>query len=328
MRVADRAQMESTVALLALLLVAGAAPVPPRRPPAPHPTAPAPKSAFQASQARASAKDGPEYVCVPAGTFALGCVAGDRECEDDEKPSHAVRLSSPFWMGSTEVTVAAFGRFVADQKYRTTAESDGWSYVLDGRIVRKPGVKWDSPGRDQAPNEPVVHVSWYDAQAYCAWAGGRLPSEAEWEYAARGGKPGRKHVWGGAARPVVVGLKYANVWDETARRAFPEEQDVFVGYDDGYVTAAPVASFAPNGFGLYDMAGNVLEWCADWYNKNYYTPSPRRDPQGPRTGSERVLRGGSWNDGPTYLRLSDRFGYVPALHNDTIGFRCVRDIAP
>ncbi len=289
---------------------------------------PALRSGPRAGEVRTSAREGLEYVYVPAGTFSLGCVGGDRECEDDEKPRHRVRISSPFWMGRTEVTVAAFGRFVVEEKYRTAAESDGWSYVLEGRILQKPGVRWDSDGSAPAADKPVVHVSWYDARAYCSWAGGRLPSEAEWEYAGRGGKLAGRHVWGNAPSPLAGGARHANVWDESARRVFPEEQDVFAGYDDGYVYSSPVGSFAPNGFGLRDMAGNVLEWCADWYNKNYYRASPPRDPQGPPMGSERVLRGGSWNDGPTYLRLSDRFGYVPSLHNDTIGFRCVLDAAP
>jgi len=266
----------------------------------------------------------PLYVHVPPGTFEMGCVATEKGCSDDEKPRHAVTLGSGFWLGRTEVTVAAFRQFVTATRYRTTAESDGWSYVVENRIVQKPRVTWESAS---GPEAPVAHVSWYDAAAYCAWAGGRLPSEAEWEYAARGGTAAARYVWGGDATPIVRGKNHANVWDEAAKREYPKQTEIFAGYDDGHVRPAPVASFEPNALGLHDMAGNLMEWCADWYNKLVYG-APRRDPRGPAMGSERVLRGGSWNDGPAYLRLSDRFGHAPVLHNDSIGFRCARDAAP
>jgi formylglycine-generating enzyme len=272
----------------------------------------------------ARAKDGLDYVAIGPGSFDMGCAAGDSACDEDEKPRHRVELPARLWVGRTEVTVAAFGRFVADARHRTTAESDGWSYVLEGRITQKPGVKWDTGSAD----EPVSHVSWYDAVAYCAWSGGRLPTEAEWEYAARGGITGARHVWGDAPTPQIDGAKQANVWDEAAKKVFPATKNIFAGYDDGFVYRAPAATFVPNRFGLHDLAGNVMEWCADWYNKLYYASSPAAAPKGPPMGGERVLRGGSWNDGPTYLRLSDRFGNAPALHGDNIGFRCARDVPP
>jgi formylglycine-generating enzyme required for sulfatase activity len=275
-----------------------------------------------------SAKDGLDYVFVPPGTFDMGCAPRDAACTADEKPVHHVEISSALWVGRTEVPVEAFGAFIKATRHRTTAESDGWSFVMEGKIVQRPGTLWSTPSSPPIAHLPVTHVSWYDAATYCAWAGGRLPTEAEWEYVARGGRPPRVHVWGDEATPLVGGVKQANVWDESLRRLFPAEKDVFVGYDDGFVRTAPVGSFAPNAFGLHDLAGNVLEWCADWFNKNTYAAGPARDPKGPPTGGERILRGGSWNDGPAYLRLSDRFGFAPSLHNDVAGFRCVRDQAP
>ena len=272
---------------------------------------------------RASAREGVEYVWIAAGAFEMGCVPGDGECADDERPRHHVELSG-FWLGRTEVTVEACGRFLAETKHRTTADSDGWSHVLEHRIVQKPGVRWDSPGAGPSARAPVAHVSWYDAHAYCAWAGGRLPTEAEWEYAARGGTGGT-YVWGTAKAPSVAGARHANVWDESAKRVFAGAKQTFAGYDDGHVYAAGVATFAPNRLGLHDMAGNLLEWCADWYTRKYYQSGPVRSPKGPPVGAERVLRGGSWNDGPVQLRVSERFGFSPGLHNDSVGFRCVRD---
>ena len=274
------------------------------------------------------AKDGLPYVYVAAAPFDMGCVEGDERCADDEA-RHRVELSS-FWMGQTEVTVAAFRHFMSETKYRTTAESDGWSYVLESRIVQRLGRRWDAPGdaADEGDTRPVVHVSWYDAATYCTWSGGRLPREAEWEFAARGGRPGSIHVWGNEELPVVAGAKQANVWDESVKRQMPDARNIFAGYDDGFARTSPVGAFPPNGFGLHDLAGNVMEWCADWFNKYYYASTKERDPKGPAVGAERILRGGSWNDGPAYLRLSDRFGYAPALHSETIGFRCVRDAAP
>ncbi len=273
-------------------------------------------------------KDSLDYVYLAAGAFELGCIPGDADCEPDEMPRHRVELSSGFWLGRSEVTAAAFQRFVAETKYRTTAEADGWSYVLHNRIEPKAGVRWDSPSLERVRDYPVVHVSWYDAAAYCSWSGGRLPSEAEWEYAARAGTPAARSVWGNARTPLVDGVKQANAWDESARILFPDAKHLFAGYDDGFLFSSPAGSFPPNPWGLLDMAGNVQEWCADWWSRDAYARSPVRDPRGPAVGGERVVRGGSWNDGPAHLRVSDRLGYAPALHTESIGFRCARDGPP
>ena len=150
-------------------------------------------------------------------------------------------------------------------------------------------------------DHPIVNVSWNDATAYCEWAGGRLPTEAEWEWAARGGKSGLVYPWGNEI----------------------SQQNAKYDSEDGTV---PVGSYPANGFGLYDMAGNVWEWCSDWYDENYYSQSPDRDPQGPSSGERRVLRGGAWNYNPRDLRASDRDRSLPDDRFNVTGFRCVREV--
>jgi sulfatase modifying factor 1 len=179
-----------------------------------------------------------------------------------------------------------------------------------------PGWSWE--------DHPITMVTWEDAVAYCRWVGGRLPTEAEWEYAARGGEEGKKYVWGDAKTPLVKGVKHANVADQSAKRKY-SDWTIFEGYDDGYKWTSPVGYFEPNGFGLYDMAGNVEEWCSDWYGEDYYDGSPRRDPQGPSSGDIRVLRGGCWFSNPGYLRSSCRSVGPPDFRDYNLGFRVVRD---
>jgi formylglycine-generating enzyme required for sulfatase activity len=284
-------------------------------------------------------QDGLEYVLVPPATFGMGCLPGD-DCHKpdrrDERSRHPVEISKEFWIGRNEVTVDAFSRFTAQTSHETLAEIDGWSYVWDGKTrTQKWGASWRTPGFVQDGSHPVVYVSWYDAAAYCEWAGGRLPSEAEWEYAARGGVGGWRYAWGNAATPYVDGVKQANVADESTKRVFPE-LTIFPDYDDGYAHTAPVRSFPANGFGLYDVAGNVYEWCADWYDETYYASFPAfgqsgaraRDPKGPPMGRERVARSGSWGVPPRMVRTSTRGHSPPAYRGMYVGFRCVRDVLP
>ncbi len=260
---------------------------------------------------------GLEYVYIPPGTFLMGCVPGDEWCEDNELPRHQVTITRGFWMGRTEVTVRAYMQFCEETGrsmppepvYRNNNLNPGWEYL----------------------DHPMVNVRWHDAVAYCEWAGVRLPAEAEWEYAARGGHEGRIYFWGNDRLPIVDGLKQANVRDETRRRAHLDlrwrSEYYFEGYDDGYDYTSPVGLFAANGFGLYDTAGNVWEWCSDWYNSSYYsTPDSLVDPQGPSSGESNVLRGGSWQVDPGLVRLSVRSWERPYLGNSNIGFRCVRDV--
>ena len=279
-------------------------------------TAPAPESAR-------NAQDGLDYVSIPAGTIQIGAVPGDADALAEEKPRRAVTMPG-FWLGRTEVTVGAFRRFAQATGRATTAEMDGWSWVVSGGdIVKQEGVSWRSPGFAQGDDHPVVHVSWYDAEAYCSWAGGRLPTEVEWEYAARAGREGRRYVWGDEPVPRVSGLAQANVGDESARRVFAA-WTVFTGYDDGAVFTAPAARFAANGFGLYDLAGSVWEWTGDWYAEKAQASSVT----GPPVGVHRVLRGGAWSDGPRELRVSARNKDGAASHMPTVGFRCAREASP
>jgi formylglycine-generating enzyme required for sulfatase activity len=261
---------------------------------------------------RVNPNDGLNYVWIPPGSFMMGCSTGDSECYDYEKPSHPATISNAFWTGQTEVTVGAYKRF-AQQAGRSMPPEPN----IEGRPLN-PG--WG----DEAM--PIVNVTWYDAQAYCSWAGGRLPSEAEWEYAARAGSaagrygPLDKVAWyadnSGRER-----LDSAPIWDRELRNYALRLRDNGNGMHE-------VAQKPANGFGLFDVLGNVLEWVNDWYDQNYYRNSPLQDPPGP-TGRQfemRVLRGGSWYHDPRVARVSARFGIDPDFPGDGygyVGFRCV-----
>ena len=253
----------------------------------------------------ARGRHGVEQVRVPAGTFTMGDSSGDRNPGDGESPLHEVTLDA-FEIDATTVTNADFARFVDDTGYRTEAETFGFSAVFHLALAADPadvlgrpdgtpwwlgvrGADWAHPGGprsgiDGLDDHPATHISWNDAVAYCAWAGRRLPTEAEWEYAARGGIEGAKYPWGDAE--VDDGGWRANIWQGT----FPRENT----QDDGWLTTAPVRTFEPNGYGLWQPVGNVWEWCQDWFDPNYYRRSPAADPAGPERGGARILRGGSY----------------------------------
>ncbi|ANY09034.1 formylglycine-generating enzyme family protein [Pseudonocardia sp. HH130630-07] len=276
-------------------------------------------------------------VAIPGGGFAMGDALGEGYPADGETPVHQVVLS-PFRIDPTPVTNSAFATFVKDTGYRTDAERYGSSAVFhlafDGDrsdvlgAVR--GAQWwldvrgacwrhpAGPGThasDRA-NHPVVHVSWNDAQAYCAWAGRRLPTEAEWEFAARGGLDSARFPWGDEELP--GGRRWPmNIW----QGRFPERNTV----DDGFLTTAPVKSFRPNGYGLWQMVGNVWEWCSDRFSPDYYRHSPGQDPTGPTEGTSRVMRGGSYLCHRSYCyryRNAARSSNTPESSSANLGFRC------
>ena len=245
-----------------------------------------------------------DMVLIPAGTFQMGDPFN--EGSSNELPVHTVYLDA-FFMDRYEVTNAQYCVFLNDQGNQTeggvTWLDIGSSYCLitqsGGQFVPKTGYE----------NHPVIEVTWYGARAYCEWAGGRLPTEAEWEYAARGGLEGKRYPWGDA-----ISHDDAN-YSGTGGR-------------DQWSSTSPVGSFPPNGYGLHDMAGNVWEWCNDWYDSGYYSKSPSSNPTGPSSGSYRVLRGGSWYYSPHLypytLRCASRYNSFPAGSGNSFGFRCVR----
>ena len=226
-------------------------------------------------------KDGKEMVLIPAGSFEMGDHFSEGDA--DELPVHRVTLDA-FYMDTHEVTVGQFKQFV---------NQSGYDYQGNWNDVAR-----YSPGDDY----PMIYVSWNDAVAYAEWAGKRLPTEAEWEYAARGRLVGQRYVWG----------------DE-----IDKTQAHYDSWNDGNGTTKLVGSYSANGYGLYDMAGNVWEWCQDWYDSDYHTNSPVNNPQGPETGSDRVLRGGSWVNLTNHLRLAIRNHRGPNNRSVNVGFRCV-----
>jgi len=305
-------------------------------------------------------------VLIKGGTFSMG---GDNsQADNDELPKHEVQVSS-FYMDIKEVTNAEFRKFVRETGYVTTAEQKpDWeelkktlppgtakpddALLVPASLVFKqtegpvdlhdysqwwqwvPGASWQHPqgpgsnieGKD---DYPVVQVSWYDAVAYCKWAGKRLPTEAEWEYAARGGLQNQVYPWGN--EPIDRGKPKANSWNGK----FPY---LNTG-KDGFIGLAPAGQFSANGYGLYDMAGNVWEWCSDWYDSDYYqslagklTLNPKgplnsNDPMDPYT-SKRSLRGGSFLCNDSYCsgyRVARRMKSSPDTGLEHTGFRCVKD---
>jgi formylglycine-generating enzyme required for sulfatase activity len=278
-------------------------------------------------------------VPLDGGAFAMGSDDSRAYAVDGEGPVHPVELD-PFRIDAVTVSNAAFGQFVDASGYSTDAERYGWSFVFAGLLPgdfpetravsaapwwrQVEGADWRHPegqqsdlaGRDQ---HPVVHVSWNDAIAYCAWRGARLPTEAEWEYAARGGREGCAFPWGDELEP--GGEHRMNVFQGT----FPHANTVA----DGYAGTAPVDSYPPNGYGLHNMTGNVWEWCADWYEPAYYRRSPTHNPRGPQHGTLRVMRGGSYLCHASYCRryrVSARSSSEPDSSTGNLGFRVAADL--
>lgn len=270
----------------------------------------------------------PKIVTIQGGEFHMG----SNEGEPDEKPMHSISISS-FKIGKYEVTVKEFAAFVQATGYETTAETEGSSNIFTGEWKEMKGVSWrdDETGKRRPPeayNHPVVHISWTDATAYCGWLSRisgktyRLPTEAEWEYAAGNGGPHTKYSWGNNLPE--SSKRAGNVADETTHPKFGGWTEKFTGYNDGYFFSAPVGSFAANDLGLYDMSGNVWEWCGDWYGD--YNSASQTNPVGPASGESRVIRGGCWEFKPALSRVAYRNLGSPDVSQGTCGFRVVSSL--
>jgi formylglycine-generating enzyme len=283
-------------------------------------------------------------VFLEGGSFLMGNEGPDAWPSDGEGPVREVKLD-PFWIDETAVTNLAFDAFVEDTGYVTESERIGWSFVfhlqlspIKLRKLRKdravrglewwvavPGASWrkpEGPGSNirGRKDHPVIHISWNDAAAYANWAGKRLPTEAEWEFAARGPHSQWVFPWGAELTP--GGQFKCNTW----QGVFPKQNTGA----DGYRWTAPVRAYEPNDWGLYNVCGNVWEWCADWFSPNWHqaaSPETRINPQGPASGERKLMKGGSFLCHESYCnryRLAARSSNTPDSATTNCGFRCVR----
>lgn len=282
-------------------------------------------------------------VLIEGGTFAMGSNGSDGFPADGEGPARAVTVA-PFYLSPTAVTNRQFAAFIEATGYRTEAEDFGWSFVfhlfvseavratVDKVPAQTPwwyavkGADWAHPeGPDSTiegkMDHPVVHVSWTDAAKYCEWADVRLPTEAEWEYAARGGLAGKTYPWGDLLKP--DGVHRCNIW----QGKFPVKDNA----SDGYSGTAPVTAYEPNGYGLYNMSGNVWEWCADWFTPDYHRATPSDNPIANTPTGNRSMRGGSYLCHRSYCnryRVAARSKNTPDSSSGNIGFRVAANAIP
>ena len=298
---------------------------------------------------------GMAFVRVPAGEFSMGseespeALARDYPGYErkrfldltDEAPLHRVRITRPFYLGQHEVTVGQFRQFLQASGYMPESIADGtggYGYNAaydparsqrgDAFEGRDPKYSWRNPGFAQDDTHPVLNVTWNDAVAMARWLSQRegqtyrLPTEAEWEYACRAGSTTR---YPGGNDPRSL-LKTANTFDADAAVHWPAWQARALPGHDGHAFTAPVGSFAPNAFGLYDMLGNAWEWTADWHGEDYYAQSPTNNPPGPESGSVRVRRGGSWHTWALYARCGYRNWNTPETRYTLVGMRLLREV--
>ncbi len=282
-----------------------------------------------------------EMIQIPGGEFLMGTDHPDAFRADGEGPIRNVKVNS-FLMDQYAVTNLKFKEFVEATNYKTEAEQYGWSFVFHKLVSEKTakrvkqvvsevswwyvveGADWAHPEGPDSDihnrlDHPVVHISWNDALAYCQWTGKRLPTEAEWEYAARGGLIQKIFPWGDELEP--NGKHLCNVW----QGKFPVENTEA----DGYLGTAPANTFKPNGYGLYNMVGNVWEWCANWFSPDYHLFDTNDNPQGPSAGTAKSMRGGSYLCHESYCnryRVAARTSNTPDSSTGNLGFRCVKDI--
>jgi len=293
----------------------------------------APRSQAEAGASSASKEPGsifrdcadcPEMTVVPAGRFTMGAPADEDGREADEGPPHKVIIARPFALMTHEITRDQFSAFVAE----TGREMRDGCYLADGGDGKMDETAdWMHPRFEQAGDHPAICVSWQDANDYAEWLGDktsktyRLPSEAEWEYAARAG---RKSAWPWNGDDLAAGCAVANGFDQRAKLQLPINEPM--PCIDGYVYTAPVGSFPPNRFGLYDMTGNVWEWVEDCHHADY-RGAPADGKAWEKAGcKERVTRGGAWLENPWDLRFARRYAVEPDGRENIVGFRLARDL--
>jgi formylglycine-generating enzyme len=295
-----------------------------------------------ASREHANASSIQNMVRLEGGPFLMGTDTSEGFPADGEGPVRKVTVD-PFYIDKYPVTNEAFAEFARARNHTTEAERFGWSFVFQGHIspsdysrlvedtvlnapwwCKVRGADWKHPegpdsNIDSRPHHPAVHISWNDAKAYARWAGKRLPTEAEWEYAARGGLEQRLYPWGDELTP--NGKHLCNIW----QGEFP----TFDIAEDGYAAPAAADAFPPNGYGLYTITGNAWEWCADWFHPAFHLSAPRSNPTGPKQGETKVIKGGSYLCHKSYCnryRVAARTSNTPDSTTTNMSFRCVRDI--
>ena len=258
-------------------------------------------------------KAGIDMVLIPPGEFIMGSPLSAAAVEPDESPQHREVITRPFYLGKYEVTVAQFREFIRQTGYRTVTEEEGSALVYTDRLEKKSDISWKSPGFPQDDHHPVVLLTWDEAKKFCTWLGEgyRLPTEIEWEYACRAGTTTR-YYWGDDVDCREI-CGFANSGDRMIKEKFPNWRWALSDCNDGYLETAPAGSFPPNDFRLYDMAGNVWEWCQDCSD--------------PGSEIEKIgMRGGSWHYGGNSTRSANRHWQKKSYRNWDVGFRVARTI--
>jgi len=307
---------------------------------------------------------GIELTLIPPGQFKLGSSealeqlarsfpiiafnargVAFRNVIESERPQHDVRITRPFYIAKCNVTLAQFREFVDATKFKSEAERDGkggWGYTPDETpsLAQKPRFNWRTTGFAQKDDSPVVNVTWNDVVSFCRWLSKkegksyRLPTDAEWEFACRAGTVTRFNVGNDPEDLIdvanVADISYFKmvVGDKLNRKGIDRarKMGLMIDADDGFVFTSPVCKFKSNAFGLFDVHGNASTWCSDWYNKEYYSVSPVNDPQGPKSGVTKIVRGGNWQYYPSFCRSASRFEYAPSRREPFLGVRVVRDL--